>query len=200
LPRIDSSASIDTRLRKSIAVGRRFDSPSDITGNSTGKPPAPARRGARGQQGAECALQGVSSDHVLQMPMTAARRIRRPACPGFHPAAMHDGVSAGAAKPPLRPKLSAVAAHALRLFFVDPHFCIKRLHASCCALSIRSSIARCARSDRGADRIRTSCGGPTKAGAFGSVERQPETERERCVDQIANAFTIRFSTERTMVL
>ena len=29
-----------TRLRNSIAVGRMFVSPSDITGNSSGKPPA----------------------------------------------------------------------------------------------------------------------------------------------------------------
>ena len=40
LPRIDSSTSMLTRLRKSIAVGRRFDSPSDMTGNSSGRPPA----------------------------------------------------------------------------------------------------------------------------------------------------------------
>ena len=40
LPRIDSSTSMRARLRNSIAVGRRFDSPSDITGNSSGKPPA----------------------------------------------------------------------------------------------------------------------------------------------------------------
>src|SRR5438270_2433041 len=40
LPRIDSSTSILAKLRKSMAVGRRFVSPSDITGNSRGKPPA----------------------------------------------------------------------------------------------------------------------------------------------------------------
>src|SRR6478752_9329841 len=40
LPRIDSSTSMEARLRNSIAVGRRFDSPKDITGNSTGKAPA----------------------------------------------------------------------------------------------------------------------------------------------------------------
>src|SRR5271166_4175109 len=39
LPRIDSSTSIDARLRNNIAVGRRFVSPRDITGNSTGNPP-----------------------------------------------------------------------------------------------------------------------------------------------------------------
>src|SRR5438105_4885673 len=39
-PRIDSSTSIDARFRNSIAVGRRFVSPNDITGNSTGKPAA----------------------------------------------------------------------------------------------------------------------------------------------------------------
>ena len=40
LPRIDSSTSMLARLRKSIAVGRRLVSPSDITGNSNGTPPA----------------------------------------------------------------------------------------------------------------------------------------------------------------
>ncbi len=40
LPRIDSSTSMLTRLRNSIAVGRRFDSPSEVTGNSSGRPPA----------------------------------------------------------------------------------------------------------------------------------------------------------------
>ena len=38
--RIDSSTSMLTRFRKSIAVGRRFVSPNDITGNSRGRPPA----------------------------------------------------------------------------------------------------------------------------------------------------------------
>ena len=36
----DSSTSIEARLRYSIAVGRSSVSPSDITGNSSGKPPA----------------------------------------------------------------------------------------------------------------------------------------------------------------
>ena len=40
LPRIDSSTSMLARLRNSIAVGRSSVSPSDITGNSSGKPPA----------------------------------------------------------------------------------------------------------------------------------------------------------------
>src|SRR5215468_8842525 len=40
LARIDSSTSMLARLRKSIAVGRIVDSPSDVTGNSSGKPPA----------------------------------------------------------------------------------------------------------------------------------------------------------------
>ena len=39
LARIDSSTSMEARLRNSIAVGRRLVSPSDITGNSSGKPP-----------------------------------------------------------------------------------------------------------------------------------------------------------------
>ncbi len=40
LPRIDSSTSMLARLRNSIAVGRNCVSPRDITGNSSGKPPA----------------------------------------------------------------------------------------------------------------------------------------------------------------
>ena len=36
LPRIDSSTSMLARLRVSIAVGRRLDSPLENTGNSTG--------------------------------------------------------------------------------------------------------------------------------------------------------------------
>jgi len=40
LPRIDSSTSIEARLRNIMAVGRRLDSPQENTGNSTGKPPA----------------------------------------------------------------------------------------------------------------------------------------------------------------
>src|SRR3546814_4713861 len=40
LPRIDSSTSMLARLRNSMAVGRSRVSPSDMTGNSSGKPPA----------------------------------------------------------------------------------------------------------------------------------------------------------------
>ena len=40
LPRMDSSTSMLARLRNNIAVGRSCVSPSDITGNSSGNPPA----------------------------------------------------------------------------------------------------------------------------------------------------------------
>src|SRR3546814_943120 len=43
LPRIDSSTSMLARLRNSMAVGRSRVSPSDMTGNSSGKPPASQR-------------------------------------------------------------------------------------------------------------------------------------------------------------
>ena len=36
LARMDSSTSMEARLRNSMAVGRRLVSPKDITGNSTG--------------------------------------------------------------------------------------------------------------------------------------------------------------------
>ena len=65
-----SSTSIANRLRKSIAVGFIWVSPKDITGNSTGKPPAshtprftPSANSRRPE------LHGVSSDQVLQIPM-----------------------------------------------------------------------------------------------------------------------------------
>ena len=70
LPRIDSSTSMLARLRVSIAVGRKFDSPFENTGNSTGKPPASRMpRLTCSASLRKCALQGVSSDQVLQMPM-----------------------------------------------------------------------------------------------------------------------------------
>jgi hypothetical protein len=71
LARIDSSTSIDARLRYSIAVGRISVSPSDITGNSSGKPPAsrmPLRTCSAMTR--KWVLHGVSSDQVLQMPIT----------------------------------------------------------------------------------------------------------------------------------
>ena len=68
---IDSSTSMLTRLRNIIAEGRMLVSPIDITGNSSGNPPASHTPFftfcARSRK---CALQGVSSDHVLQMPIT----------------------------------------------------------------------------------------------------------------------------------
>src|SRR5215472_6898476 len=71
LPRIDSSTSMLARLRNSIAVGRNCDSPRDITGNSRGKPPAShTPRLTQSANSRKCALQGFSSDQVLQMPMT----------------------------------------------------------------------------------------------------------------------------------
>ncbi len=51
LARIDSSTSMDARLRYSIAVGRISVSPSDITGNSSGKPPASRRRSSPARRG-----------------------------------------------------------------------------------------------------------------------------------------------------
>src|ERR1700684_1551332 len=71
LPRIDSSTSMLTRFRNNIAVGRMLVSPIDITGNSRGKPPASQTpRFTCSAIWRKCALHGVSSDQVLQMPMT----------------------------------------------------------------------------------------------------------------------------------
>ena len=71
LARIDSSTSIATRLRKSIAVGRTEVSPVEVTGNSNGRPPASQTpRFTCSAIWRRWALQGVSSDQVLQIPMT----------------------------------------------------------------------------------------------------------------------------------
>src|SRR5690606_11952121 len=70
LPRIASSTSILAKLRVSIAVGRKLDSPLEKTGNSTGKPPAsktPFLTCSAILR--KCALQGVSSDQVLRIPI-----------------------------------------------------------------------------------------------------------------------------------
>ena len=71
LARSVSSTSMLARLRKNIPVGRVSISPVEITGNSMGTPPAsriPSRTcWARSRK---WELQGVSSDQVLQMPIT----------------------------------------------------------------------------------------------------------------------------------
>src|SRR6187200_3598144 len=54
-----------------MAVGRMLDSPVDMTGNSTGRPPdSHTPRLTCSARVRRCALQGVSSDQVLQMPIT----------------------------------------------------------------------------------------------------------------------------------
>jgi uncharacterized membrane protein YbhN (UPF0104 family) len=69
-PRIDSSTSMLARLRNNIAVGRRLVSPKDITGNSNGTPPACHTPSFTfWASSLKCALQGVSSEKVLQIPM-----------------------------------------------------------------------------------------------------------------------------------
>ncbi len=71
LARMDSSTSIANRLRNNIAVGRIWVSPRDMAGNSTGKAPASQTpRLTYSARSRSPALQGVSSDQVLQMPMT----------------------------------------------------------------------------------------------------------------------------------
>src|SRR5579862_3566334 len=71
LARIDSSTSMLQRLRNIMAVGRIRVSPSDVTGNSIGTPPASRTpRRTRSATSRRWPLQGVSSDQVLQMPMT----------------------------------------------------------------------------------------------------------------------------------
>src|SRR5699024_1152957 len=70
LPRIASSTSILARLRVNIAVGLKVDSPLENTGNSTGKPPASSTPFLTCSASLrKWALQGVSSDQVLQIPM-----------------------------------------------------------------------------------------------------------------------------------
>ncbi len=71
LARMHSSTSIAAWLRNSIVVGRISVSPRLITGNSIGKPPASSTpRRTWSASSRKCALHGVASDHVLQMPIT----------------------------------------------------------------------------------------------------------------------------------
>ncbi len=54
-----------------MAVGRISVSPSEIVGNSSGKPPAcHTPRATASATSRRCALHGVSSDQLLAMPMT----------------------------------------------------------------------------------------------------------------------------------
>ena len=66
-----SSTSIDMRLRNIMVVGFISTSPSEIVGNSSGKPPADhTPRFTASATWRRCALQLVSSDHELAMPIT----------------------------------------------------------------------------------------------------------------------------------
>ncbi len=69
--RSDSSTSIDMRLRQIIVVGFIIDSPSDIVGNSSGRPPASQTpRLTCSATIRRWALHVVSSLHELQIPIT----------------------------------------------------------------------------------------------------------------------------------
>ncbi len=71
LARRVSSTSIDTRLRNSMVVGRIRISPSEVTGNSMGSPPASyTPRLTCSAMSRRWALHGVRSLAVWQMPMT----------------------------------------------------------------------------------------------------------------------------------
>ncbi len=66
-----SSTSIAIRLRKSMVVGFMRISPSEMVGNSSGKPPAESTpRFTASATCRRCALQLVSSDQELAMPIT----------------------------------------------------------------------------------------------------------------------------------
>ena len=70
--RMHSSTSIAMRLRKSMVVGFMSTSPSEMVGNSSGKPPAlHTPRLTASATCRRCALQFVSSDQEFAMPMTA---------------------------------------------------------------------------------------------------------------------------------
>src|SRR5215813_11596042 len=72
---MDSSTSIAIRLRYSIVVGFISDSPRDITGNSTGNPPACSTpRLTDSASPRRWMLQLTSSDHELQIPITGRPR------------------------------------------------------------------------------------------------------------------------------
>src|SRR4029079_16403408 len=71
LARSDSSTSIDARMRYRISGARNRVSPSDITGNSSGKLPASSTPALTcSAMVRKWELQGTSSEYVLQMPCT----------------------------------------------------------------------------------------------------------------------------------
>ncbi len=91
--RIDSSTSMLTRLRNSIAVGRTFVSPSDITGNSRGKPPASqTTRLTCSAIWRKCALQGVSSEGIADTYNWASIKHVVGQSLVAHPASVHEAV------------------------------------------------------------------------------------------------------------
>ena len=79
-------------------------SPSDMTGNSNGKPPASQTpRLTCSASSRKCALHGVSSDQVLQMPMIGRPSKTSGGSPAADPAAMDEAVLVALAEPGARP-------------------------------------------------------------------------------------------------
>ena len=84
LARMDSSTSMLIRLRNSMVVGRISVSPRDMVGNSSGKPPAShTPRFTASATPRRWALQGVSSDQELQIPITGRPSNRSSGRPWF---------------------------------------------------------------------------------------------------------------------
>ena len=71
LPRISSSTAMAIRFRYSIAVGLMIGSPREITGISTGKPPARSTpRFTCSARSRRCALHPATSLQLLRIPIT----------------------------------------------------------------------------------------------------------------------------------
>src|SRR5438105_1718579 len=100
-----SSTSIAIRLRNIMVVGFIRASPSEIVGNSSGKPPADhTPRLTASATWRRCALQFVSSDHELAMPITGRPSNVIAEALALQPRAMHEAVEVLTAEPVAAPE------------------------------------------------------------------------------------------------
>ena len=100
---------LDVHARRDCGTASRSGacsvSPVEVTGNSNGRPPASQTpRLTCSAICRRCALHGVSSDQVLQMPMTGRPSKTSRGRPAAQPAAMDEPVLVALAEPGARPE------------------------------------------------------------------------------------------------
>jgi len=131
LARIDSSHIHTHKISEEHRVGSPNVSPSDMTGNSSGNPPASNHPFLTDSPLPEMPIAGVSSLQVLQIPITGlpSKQVRRNALV-LHPGTVNESVFATAPKPILASK-TGFSMGAMLMIIKDIYFIMVNLLIHC---------------------------------------------------------------------